>query len=154
LGLQPETGHWGSVIDVPLVMAVTCDREWWWGGVYEVVVVLHLVTQAGQWIFGLKPETELLGLSYRCTVGNSCGGPWGKVVGWGVWGSGGVVVVCLVAQVAAAAFGLKARNQADRARFWVRRWSWWWWGGAYYVVVMAGWCVRQHEAGVRVGLKI
>jgi len=54
-----------------------------------------------------KKKTELLGLGFRCTVGNSSGGRWGEVVGWCVQGGGSVVVPCLFVQTGVACVGAK-----------------------------------------------
>jgi hypothetical protein len=60
--------------------------EGWWDGVVVVVVVVwpsgwKREAQGGG--LGQKPKTGPIELSLGHAVGNSGGGQWGEVVGWG-----------------------------------------------------------------------
>jgi hypothetical protein len=40
---SPKLSHWGLVSGVPLETAVEGDVGRWWGGLYEVVMVVRVV---------------------------------------------------------------------------------------------------------------
>jgi hypothetical protein len=67
-----KLSHHGSVLGAPCGMGVG-DGAWgWYGGTYEVVVVVGLCsreTRGGEGGLGEKPETELLWLSFRLQWG-------------------------------------------------------------------------------------
>ena len=74
-----------------------------------VVVGSHIgLHKMGLRVLGQKPETGPLGLCFGCTIGNSGGGQWEKMVGWWGQGYGCGGVACWAVQARVVGVGPKA----------------------------------------------
>jgi hypothetical protein len=97
-----------------------------------------LLAQAGVGVWGQKPKTELLRLSFGCANENSSGSGWEEVAGWCIQGSGGGGALRSLVQAGVGVWGQKPKTKLLQLGFGCANGNS---GGDQWREVV-GWCVQ------------